>query len=179
MKVGDFFLRFKLKLYICGMKRFLVLIIGVLLIGGCGKDCRDDPDLTADELSWLSFYTNGKKVIFKSNSGLYDTLEVRINFEYFKSSFEKGNCQYSCQYAWGEGGGPNVNVKHYNQFWTSSYSPPSIGQYKFSNYTPQNNIVVNGITYNNVYVMDSTYYTKQDGVLAFPGYPGVEWYKIN
>jgi len=161
------------------MKKYLIIVFGMILIGGCSKDCQDDSDLTADELVWLNCYTDGQTAIFKSNTGLYETLKVSKFTEYNHTNYEQGNCQHQCQIAQGESGGPVINVTHYNQYWTESYSPPNIGQYKFSNYVPQNNVIINGVTHNNVYVMDSTYYTKLDGVLAFPGYPGVEWYKIN
>jgi hypothetical protein len=156
-----------------------IIIIGAILLNSCETKCSDDPDLNAQELSWFNCYTNGQIVIFKSNTGLIDTFTVLKEFEISVSGTDNNGCQHTYQKEIVDVGGVECSVSHYNQWNPQNLNSVVVDVYKLSNYTPQNNVIVNGITYNNVYVMDSTYYTKQNGILAFPGYPGVEWYQIN
>jgi hypothetical protein len=164
------------------MKRYLIIVFGMILIGGCEPKCQDDPNLTAADLSWVP-YTKGQVLIYKSNSGLYDTVVVDSSINYSIGGINGNNCQHVLQYAKYDVGNISIFVTHYNKYAvnTSVFSVDIryYNDYEISNLTPQNNIVLNGNTYNNVYVVDSIYYTKQKGIIAFQGNPGVQWVLIN
>ena len=86
---------------------------------------------------------------------------------------------------------------HSNQWFIDNNSDISysanykIVDFVFADFTPQNNVLVNGNNYNNVYIMtcDTSkltnpnvwriYYTKQNGILRFDVTQGLQWERIN
>jgi hypothetical protein len=81
-----------------------------------------------------------------------------------------------------------LNVTHDYPEYSENYNSANMDyDYRFSNYTPQNNIIINGVTYNNVYVisMDTVghaspavwqvYYTQAKGILQFNSGGGHTW----
>jgi hypothetical protein len=162
------------------MKKYLVIVFGMILFGGCEPKCQDDPNLTADELSWLP-NTNGQLIIFKNDSGLVDTFIVNRSFESSVGQTDGNGCTHSFQTGYNDiGSAFRILVSHYNQWNIGNINSASLNGFKFSNYTPQNNVIINGISYNNVYILDfGTYYTRQNGILQFDNPIGTHWVKIN
>jgi hypothetical protein len=194
------------------MKNALVIFIFCLLFVSCKQECNDDPNLTSSELSWLS-YNGGEVLIFRSNSGLYDTVYIQnknIDLNSCQTN-SSSKCQHQTQEASISGNFKiqpfyfEIHVGHINSDCSGcGYYPyltryiPDNGLY-FSNFSPVNNIVINNITYNNVYILtvdtahwipqpiseqDATdiwkiYYTKQNGILEFDYWHGLSWVRIN
>ena len=183
------------------MKTLLSAISLILLLSSCTKDTCEDKYyyLTNDEISWLS-YSGGEVLIFKSNDGLYDTSKVSnriLNYE-GKHIFES-----KCSELYQNGlinipladSGFSIVVKHIDNSASIILPIPHTNSYfqfaKFSDFSPQNNISINGTTYNNVYVMnlDTTnflqptvwriFYTKQNGILKFDITKGQNWTRVN
>jgi len=185
------------------MKKILILVFVWVMVDGCKDNCGDEQGLlTPQELAWLPYY-NGQVLVFQSDSGKIDTVTVTksiTSYQYGVS--ENGNCPliYSAE-----------NGKEILNFGSDSLSlrfdisinhnssPAIIGNYEqfvFSNYSTQNNVTVNNINYNDIYVMaqDTTgwyaklqnrqkvwkvYYTQQKGLLEFIVYEGSNWVRIH
>jgi hypothetical protein len=168
----------------------------------CGQECQDDPNLNAQDLSWISMYSSDQLLHFKSDTGSIDTLIITFD------DLTMGNSDNGCIYkdqndivsanffdgSFSSVGNQifDINIQHGNKYYYSLQFPhgvPSLAQlngHNFSDYTPQNNIVINGISYNGVYVMPNynipnnfIYYTKQNGVIAYDDNNGHQWVKIN
>jgi hypothetical protein len=130
------------------MKKVIVFLLIGMGFWSCEPKCTNDPDLTADEISWFNCYTNGQVFIYKSNTGLYDTNKVVKYIAGGSLPTEDYQCPHVYQKEIVEVGGTEMTVSHYNKYFPQNLNSASIGPYRFSNYTPQNNVVVNGITYN-------------------------------
>src|ERR1035441_5677493 len=153
-------------------------VIVVLLIGigfwSCQPKCTDDPDLTADELSWLPYY-NGQMIIFKNDTGSIDTGFAQVYFATGSCKTDDNGCQHCNQFGSNELknftpiplGEFDINIAHYNQWFPDNNYVP------FPGITPQNNVVLNGRTFNNVYISSGDYFTKQYGWIAFTTGGGV------
>ena len=173
---------------------FLIIILSVFIfITSCKKkekDCVDvEGDLSTEELSWLS-YSGGEVLIFKSNVNLTDTFHVANKDCFYNVGYHESEdpCQHHQQccsvqalnyhYVF------TIGACHYNQWNRDGSVYLGYSQFEpfiFTDYTPQNNILINGHYYNDVYVMstDTTsanfhapgiwrvYYTKQNGVLRY------------
>lgn len=196
------------------MKKIISIIFISVLFSTCKKrdtppPCQDDLNLTADDLSWNP-YTNGEIIVFKSNTGLYDTGKIRSWVGFSDGGKDANGCEHLTQILNVDIDSFQINtgkifelfVGHYNK-WMNGPFPNDAEYYGFysggyggsgatlSNLTPQNNIIINSITYNNVYIIskDTTqntnpqdiwrmYYTKQQGLLEFDCWHGLSWFKI-
>jgi|ERR1035437_3994462 hypothetical protein len=180
------------------MKKILLLVFVWVMVEGCGPKCQDDPDLTIDELSWVNCYSNRQILIFKSDSGSIDTLIAKKHIDSNNQRTDNNGCIHNYQNAVvaidSNSGGTlfNIRVQHGNKYYPYSgsytgglafagidaYQNFGLSSYSFP--TPQNNALINGTYYNNVYVMLSgIYYTKQNGIISFNDNNGVQWIKIN
>lgn len=171
------------------MKIFIPLIFLSVTLFSCEKKCSSTTGLlTQDELSWIS-YSGGEVLIFKSQQNVIDT--IHIGNKIISSSAgtsEDHPCTHPFQSV-----AVNisdfldiVNLRLYNSHndqWNSG--APSIEDsygehgFLFLNFTPQNNISINGNIYNSVYVMNidtstftsptiwKIYYTKANGILRY------------
>ncbi len=173
------------------------IIGGCVCLGGCQPKCEDDPNLTADELSWINCFRNGQMLIFKSDTGSYDTAIIYKKVEITGTLADSKGCPHSCQAGSVFLDGLKLNhgfgifVSHYNQWYPNNQNSAKISYdiinsgIRFSNNTPQNNVAINGNTYNNVYILSGLPgpafidYTKLNGVLSFDDYNGHRWVKIN
>ena len=99
-----------------------------------------------------------------------------------------------------DSGSFEIFIAHYNTWYGSylyhlaSISTPFISGWNsiggFYEIVPQNNILINSIVYNNVYIITADtsslavqgiwrmYYTKQNGLLEFDFFRGLSWFKI-
>ncbi len=157
--------------------KWLVWGIGVcVFLGGCKQDCQDDPNLTADELSWMP-YNGGETLIFKSTLGVYDTLKVGQKSMWMQSiiddeSEDNISCKYTIQALGIVIGQFNYCIWHknmditYPKYHGNGPGIPWIDD-KLLVGTPANNVVLNGKAFNNVYNTGSIYYTKQQGIVGF------------
>jgi len=197
------------------MKKVIFIGILFLSISSCKElepqPCQQDTYLTTDELSWNP-YKNKDTIVFISNTGYYDTAHVSITTTIDTVRELFGNCRYpyqtltvylSCFY-WADILGIYVahDIKYYDPNALTnvqingildSYNnifglPNIIGVSR--EMTPQNNVLINGNTYNNVYIItkDTTdmtpksiwrmCYSKQEGFIEFDIFQGLSWYKI-
>jgi hypothetical protein len=160
-------------------------------------DCTDDPNLTSDELTWINAYTNGQIVIFKSDTGSYDTATVSKYFTLYGPTGDSKGCLH--YYQTGIVALQNfkynnmlaIFVSHYNQWYPKNLNSERInnnlglGGNCLYNDVPQDSVVVNGITYNNIYLLAGLSgpafvdYTKQNGIVEFDDFNGHQWVKIN
>ena len=150
----------------------------------CGPDCKDDPNLNADELSWIP-YKGGETLIFKSVIGNYDTeivgqKQFQINSIRDLEAEDHINCKYSSQELELRVGNFDFGIAHKNLDVT--YTSPEYGgnipddgnlyegpYHNISKSAFLISVVLNGKTFNNVYNYYGLYYSKQDGIVAFPG----------
>ena len=190
------------------MRKIFFLIPIVIIIFSCNKTCVDnDINCTSTELSWL-VYQGHETLFFRRNDGIFDTILVSgrgsyINmvqnccgdkcdhhFQSVEINMGSNHYNYGSVYA-------DIKIWHSNQ-WTGQLTP-YIGMSIFDegflplNVTPQNNIIVNGINYNNVYIVqeDTTqynytqpgpwrvYYTKSNGVIREDITNGKYWELVN
>lgn len=182
---------------------FLILpLVCLLLFEGCGRRCsyNPSPDLTSEELSWMP-YVNGQILIFQSDTGSVDT----VNVETLRGGHLKQEVEDPCDVGYQaigadiytRGGVLQIYVAHYYPDYPQNYNSASINSSRFSDASIQNNCVINGTAYNNVYVMNlnstwtslfggnnidgpvKVYFTKQNGILRFDCANGHYWVKIN
>ncbi len=174
--------------------KWLGCVIGVFVfLGGCKQKCEDDPNLTADELSWVNCYNDGQKVTFISDTGSIDTLKV---IKYISTDLagrdEQTGCDHLFQYCQIELNFTPliISVSHSGKWHQGNVNV--LGN-QILKYTPQNSITLNNVTYYNVYVMaiDTSnisssekgvwkiVYTKKDGLLEYDYWHGLKWVKIN
>src|ERR1035437_1858033 len=158
------------------MKNAIIIFITCLLFVSCKQECNDDPNLTTTELSWLS-YNGGEVLIFKSNSGLYDTAKIqnRVIGLYSCQTHSPSQCKHQTQEASVSGDfniqdfNFEIHVGHLNSDCSGCGNYPYLTRYNpdnglyFSNFNPVNNIVINNISYNNVYILteDTTHWISQ------------------
>jgi len=155
------------------------------MIEGCYK-CQDDCNLNSEELSWMPYH-GGETLMFKSVSGVYDTLIVGQKTITLYTGMkdqeadDHSNCSYSDQELDVLIGPYPFYLSHHNIYAAgynlnlAGHTPldgnPYIGNESITQNAPQNNVVLNGRTFNNVYnfhyMYDYLYYTKQDGLIAF------------
>ncbi|MFI5220414.1 MAG: hypothetical protein ACHQNT_13095 [Bacteroidia bacterium] len=180
------------------MKNLIIIISAFIFFASCKKnECEDaEGNLTAEELSWLS-YAGGESIEFKSNNNLRDTFYVgnKTNYDYLVSSSGCNAHQQSisCKIQNHATTSFVIWTKHKNE-WSpegKALIATSSDVFVFSDYSPQNNILINGNIYNNVYVMAvdtpapnpkhiwRIYYTKQTGILRYDFTQGEQWEKIN
>jgi hypothetical protein len=170
------------------MKKITIFILSIVFLCSCGHKCADTPDLTADELSWLP-YSNGQIIIFKNDTGAIDTGFVKTYFDLGKSITDGNGCNHWAQSGTNELSNftsiPNgdfiISVSHYDQWFPGNLNSANfgIGIY-FSDLTPQNNVILNGKSYNNVYIRpDGVYFIKNYGIIAFTTYGVTKWVRIN
>ena len=198
------------------MKKLMLLFIACLLFNTCKKSepvqvsqqpCETDIPLTSDELAWNP-YTFYQSVIFKSNSGLTDTGIVEFKIDTIDPEVG-GPCVYLYQalnvYIGGfktcTSGYFQIDVEHNNKFLMNGFAQieapyDTTGGWvygDFSQLVPQNNITIDSIVRNNVYVITADtsnwashnsqgiwrmYYTRQNGLLEFDYFHGLSWVKI-
>ena len=58
-------------------KKTALLILLIIVLNSC--NCIET-HLTNDEKAWFSAYEKGQKIIFKSNLGNLDTIEINVSF---------------------------------------------------------------------------------------------------
>jgi hypothetical protein len=171
------------------MKKIIVFALLSLTLYSCGKKCTSTSGLlTSDELSWIP-YSGGEKLIFKNQNANIDTLyvgqrivgtnsgttedhpcthphqEIDISTSDFLSTASFG-IYIAHGDQWNYGGAKGIDAN-------------GVSSFQFTNYTPQNNISINGNIYNSVYVMNidtstytvptiwKIYYTKANGILKY------------
>ncbi|MEP7264758.1 MAG: hypothetical protein ABI772_09675 [Bacteroidota bacterium] len=181
-------------------QKAVIIIFSILCIISCKKKCEDEEGLlTADELSWFS-YAEGQTLIFKSNGNELDTFTVSAKTTYDTpvSHGSSGSCdprQQSMFYVIKDNylTGFNVSSYHNNEHTPDgrAFIITTDAVFNFTDFSPQNNILVNGNTYNDVYIMKTDtvnydpriwciYYTKQNGILRYDlTNGGGQWEKIN
>jgi hypothetical protein len=164
------------------MKNLIFIIFAFCLIVSCEPKCTDDPNLTSDELSWLP-YTNGQMLIYKSDTGSFDTAYVQTLFTTGDCVNDNNGCTHCYQIGgdrikFNNGSEIDISVEHYNKWFPDNLNSAFMYE-KFSNVTPQNNIILNGNSYNNVYIIGGVYYIKGYGVIAYTTYGVTKWVRIN
>ncbi len=182
------------------MKKIIIMFIIPLLISSCRKKCEDHHTVcNPEQLSWL-LYNGSESVIFQRNDGVFDTAFRQNHFyeaELHPASMDGRECAYYTEIYYNDLNGKHIiaglvinaqdNDEHL--FTIDTFTQFSIGG------TPQNNISIHGITYNNVYedhVPDTTYfatlnnskawrvyYSKSYGLLRVDRTKGVFWERIN
>jgi hypothetical protein len=179
---------------------YLIIFVAFLtFICSCNKKCEDEEGkLTVEELSWIP-YSGGETLIFKGNNNQTDTLKVDDNVIYNtpvtgmnSSSCEPKQQSMICKIS-GSMRAMDISTNHKNE-WSPDGKPyilTSVAVFNFMDYNPQSNILINGITYNDVYIMNvdtslftnkniwRIYYTKQNGILRYDLTHGEQWEKIN
>ncbi|HSY77792.1 MAG TPA: hypothetical protein VK890_13080 [Bacteroidia bacterium] len=166
------------------MKYLLLTFILLISMYGCVPECGFDtnPNLTSDELSWLS-YSNNQRVIFQNETGIMDTFTAVRSVQVMPPYHSQGSSPCDGGYQSGKitlGQTLSIYIAHYYQFYANNQNSASINETKFSNAAIENNDTINGKIYNNVYVLsvDTTiyrssdwvykiYYTKANGVLKY------------
>lgn len=180
----------------------LNVAVALMFITSCGEKKCEDPDangyVNAEEETWLS-YTPGEMLIFRRDIILVDTFWVGNRISEASPKQQIGDpCIYSqetlkCPISNRHGRDFELSVSHQNKYYVGSAGIVYDQQHmlKFSDYSPQNNIIIHGNTYNSVYIMtrDTTsfqspdvwrfYYTKQNGILRFDITQGQQWERIN
>ena len=166
-------------------RNFLYFIICITLYS-CKPSCEDDPNLSSDELSWLT-YSNGQMAIFKNDTGAIDTVYAKISFELHCPLTDDNGCNHC--YQSGESSLTNfkdlpnaiflIGIDHYNKWFPSNMNSVHFGNSAnlFSHDIPQNNVTINNKTYNNVYNFGGTYYSKANGIISFTT-GTVHWYRV-
>ena len=149
----------------------------------CCNKCQDDPNLNAEELSWMPYH-GGETLIYKSTMGVYDTLKVgqKIVHTWNIEDWEQEDhisCKYTTQELEIQIGQHSFNISHKNMdvtyskpHWpgnTPGGDIPLLDGMYLNNSRLFNNIVLNGKTFNNVHNLGGLYYTKEEGLIAFPG----------
>ncbi|HXB10884.1 MAG TPA: hypothetical protein VNZ45_02775 [Bacteroidia bacterium] len=191
----------------------LLSCIILFLFYGCDNTgCSYSPsaNLTSSELAWLSCYSSTETLTFKNELG--NTMNAVSSFGEETNAPEhsmEDKCDVGVQTG-GSGLGFYNNSYTYFicgiQIWISHYYPDyplnlnsacitctnTYNTFKFSNYTPQNNVMINGKPYNGVYIvqMDSSkkvvgpyiipyiwqvYYNQANGILQFNTGGGHTW----
>jgi hypothetical protein len=183
------------------MKKYIVLLLIPMLFNGCMKKCKDQHDnCTPEELSWLP-YQGGETFIFKSNDGVFDTTTAGER-HYFDNQLSEGSmdgrqCARYFQTVSQCLSGKVIDVD-IEALALESQGPRIYNEgYPIMNidkFPPQDNVTVNGITYNSVYIpyIDTThfalstysnlwkvYFTKQKGLIRLDFTKGVFWERIN
>ena len=172
------------------IKIFIIILFFTSFLS-CKRECKEDGSLTPDESAWIS-YVGGEQLIFRSNLG--DTNYVTVdNVEiYFSPIGEDGNCPRTQQNKLVTVSPFQIAIRHGYAYW-SGISEGNMDPFFFKDYPSQNNIVVNGNSFNNVFVMtkDTTgwypasksvwkiFYTRQNGILKYFVTGGTAWEKIN
>jgi hypothetical protein len=182
---------------------FLLSFLFVLLVCSCQSNkCSYTPNrnLTAAELAWISCYTNNQEVKFKNELG--DSMMMNVQ-AIIDASAPVHSVEDPCDvgFQWGRNSlqaAGNYYIYNITIFVPHNYPDyPSnsaniscstaTGSYEFSNYTPQNNIIINSKPYNNVYVIKvdtfksgapaiwQLYYNQSNGVLQFNTGGGHTW----
>jgi hypothetical protein len=181
------------------MKKLLLFIFILISFVCCKKDCEDvDGNLTPAERSWFS-YSGGEILIFKSNLNLIDTCHVGSENSQYNLGYQQKEdaCEHHQQMVSYKIDNSHfyflLSVSHHNE-WNPSGTAAINVQYRnfiFTDFTPQNNVLINGILYNNVYIMTTDtngfssqavwriYYTKLKGILKYDLTQGEQWVKIN
>lgn len=171
--------------------RIFILILFFTSFLSCKKKCDDHGTLTADESAWIP-YSGGEQLIFRSNIGDTSYLTVGSVNIWERPVGEDGMCPRSIQTKYVDVGTFGIGISHlYNQ-----YSGISVGNFeylKFENYPLPTDVIINGVTCKDVYVMayDTTkhsstpqyawkiYYSRQKGILKYDVTGGKSWEKIN
>jgi len=164
------------------MKKILFLVFVCVMIEGCNT-CKDDPNLNAEELSWMP-YKGGETLIFQNLSGGYDTIIVGQKMFYTwaigdEEEEDHSHCSYYTQELDITIGPYHYSISHKNMdvtyskpMWpggTQAGDIPCLDNQNISTSPFQSSIVLNGRTFNNVYNPGNLYYSKQDGIVAFKG----------
>ena len=183
-----------------------LFIIGLLFTCGCQQEPKcpyaASPYLTSSELAWLSYlkYPNDHKIIFKNEVGDSDIYVTASSSSQNAPGPPDYPCDQGCQEessalngvsAWALGF--TISVSHYYQSYPENLNSAAINcngaAFQFSKYSPQNNVIINGTAYNNVYVFTVTpsaqntnptltmvYYTQANGILQYNTSDGHTWF---
>lgn len=167
----------------------------------CERKCTStDGILTNNELSWVS-YTGSEILVFKNLQGITDTLRVGSRLIQNNAGTTEDNpCKHTYQslsidindQAYLDLVSFGITISHHDT-WNHGQASVNQGSHTFSltDFTPQNNILINGNLYNSVYIMSidtsgfsvpavwKIYYTKSGGILKYEFTQGDVWEKIN
>jgi hypothetical protein len=183
------------------MKKYILILLIPLLFNDCRKKCEDQHEnCTAEELSWLP-YQSGETIIFKRNDGVFDTTitSARLSSDHQISAASKDGLHCASYFQTVSQGLYGKIIKVQIEAWPYESQGPRIYNkgYPVMNINkvpPQDNVTINGITYNSVYIpyIDSTnssqptssnlwkvYYTKQNGLIRLDYTNGIHWERIN
>jgi hypothetical protein len=182
------------------MKKFIILFLIPVLFADCGKRCEDEYETcTSKDLSWLCYYGH-ETLIFKRNDGIYDTLTASERDFRFTQLYPALHDNIHCG-KYGQSVSVTISGKHIRaSLETLSFDAPRIyidsGQiYGLGGRTPENNIVINGLSYNDIYISNNhdtsqlaalsypkiwrIYFNKYFGLLRMDCTKGLYWEKIN
>ena len=169
------------------MKTAILIIISSLFLLNCNKDKNKKCSDVLDESEYNALpYNDNQMLVFKSNSGAYDT--IYCDQSYIASSYYGSD--YDCK------PGPSAEYFQLEFFLiTKAHLEPIeiiMGSaYYYTSGVTQNNITINGTIYNDVYVLakDSAstpvgspwriYYTIPNGLLRYDYVNYLRWEKIN
>lgn len=181
------------------MQRKLLIVCICFSIISCKKKCEDEEGLlTADELSWFS-YAEGQTIVFRSDSNELDTFTVssKVTYNTPVSHGSKGSCDPEQQYMFYNIGNGILNGFSVNSYHNNEHTPDgrafimtTDAVFNFTDFSPRNNVMVNGNTYNDVYIMTTDtvnysvrvwqiYYTKQNGILRYDLTKGGGQWEVN
>jgi hypothetical protein len=182
------------------MKKIILILFIPFLFTACRKPCEDSHNnCTPEELSWLAYY-DAETIIFKRNDGVLDTIQVSQrhfhDVELSHASQDGQVCAKFLQIASHSLMGKHIIANI--QVFGDNFQSPLLTLDTNINFnlevTLQNNIIINGVTYNNVYIPSTdtlhfaqltypkpwrAYYSKYSGLLRIDYTNGVFWEKIN
>jgi hypothetical protein len=181
------------------MKKYIILFLLPILFTHCGRRCDDEYETcTSKQLSYLCYYGH-ETLIFKRSDSLLDTLTASERVFRFTQLYPALHDNIHCG-KYGQSASVTISGKHIRaSLQTLSFDHPrmyldSSGIYGIDG-TLQDNISINGVTYNQVMISaipDTTYfatlsipkvwriyYNKYYGLLRLDCTKGFYWEKIN
>lgn len=165
---------------------FTILISLIFILSGCKqpeKPCSDV--LTHEEANSLP-YVDHQKLAFKNNSGIYDTIHCTKGYTITNYTESDYDCTSGPRAVYFFLGFCTITKNHAQPI-DISFNVPSVGLHYYVEGSTQNNITIDSVIYNDVYVLskDSTsvpadkpwkiYYTNLNGIIKYNCINNVFW----
>ncbi len=148
------------------------------MLAGCGKHCEEVPgDVSTAERAWIPYHAGQSVTFVRANGDTGVMMAGMIESRWHNGGGSKGDCSkdYESLHQPLNGidlpNGTELAIVHSRE--TSNAPGYVCGRYMDD--APVNGVVVNGITYDNVYItFDSVYYFTKSAGLIKAG----EWMKV-